>query len=45
MDGFSANEWEKLNNEQRIAHCQMAAREAETFSRRASPELRQATKT
>ena len=44
MDGFSADQWEKLTNEQRIAHCLMAAREAETFAEKASPELRQAYK-
>ena len=44
MDGFSAQEWEKLNNKDRIAHCVMAAREAETFAQKASPDLRQAYK-
>ena len=40
MDGFSAYEWEKATNEDRIAHCLMAAREAETFAAMASIELR-----
>lgn len=39
MDGFNAHEWEKATNAQRVAHCQMAAREAEAFADMASPEL------
>ena len=39
MDGFSAHEWEKATTAQRIAHCQMAAREAESFAIMASTEL------
>ena len=40
MDGFSAHEWEKATNAQRIEHCQMAASEAEAFAEMASTELR-----
>ena len=40
MDGFTAHEWEKATTAQRIAHCQMAAREAEAFAEMASKELR-----
>jgi hypothetical protein len=40
MDGFSAHEWEKATNVERIEHCRMAAREAETFAEMASNELR-----
>ena len=39
MDGFSAHEWEKATTTERIAHCQMAAREAESFAIMASTEL------
>ena len=40
MDGFSADRWSKLTNAERIEHCQMAAREADTYAQSASPELR-----
>jgi hypothetical protein len=40
MDGFSAADWHKLTNKQRIEHCVMAAREAESFAQMAKPELR-----
>ncbi len=39
MDGFKAHDWEKATNAERIEHCRMAAREAETFAAMASPEL------
>ena len=40
MDGFTAERWSKLTNTERIEHCEMAAREADTFAKSASPELR-----
>ena len=40
MDGFNAKDWEKATNAERVEHCRMAAREAETFAARASSELR-----
>jgi hypothetical protein len=39
VDGFSADKWEKLSDAERIEHCRMAAREAETFAQLARPEL------
>jgi hypothetical protein len=40
MDGFTAERWSKLTNAERIEHCQMAAREADTFAQSAGPGLR-----
>jgi hypothetical protein len=40
MDGFSAENWAKLSNAERMEYCQQAAREAESYSRSAAPELR-----
>jgi hypothetical protein len=40
MDGFTAEGWSKLTNAERIEHCQMAAREADTYAQSATPELR-----
>ena len=39
MDEFHAEEWQKLTDAERVRHCRMAAREAETFAQLASPEL------
>jgi len=39
MDGFSAERWSKLTDAQRIEHCQMAAREIDTYAESAGPIL------
>jgi hypothetical protein len=39
VDGFSADKWEKLSDAERIEHCRVAAREAETYAQLARPEL------
>lgn len=40
MDGFTAERWSELTDAERIEHCQMAAREADTYAQSASAELR-----
>ena len=40
MDGFSSDNWEKLSEAERVEHCRMAAREADTYAQLARPELK-----
>jgi hypothetical protein len=41
VDGFSSDKWGKFTDAERIEHCRMAAREADTYAQlAASPELK-----
>ena len=41
MNGFSAERWSKLTDAERIEHCQMSAREADTYAESQEPRLRE----
>ena len=41
MDGFSAERWSKLTDAHRVEHCQMAAREIDTYAESVGPTLRE----
>jgi hypothetical protein len=44
MDGITADVWSKLTNAERIEHCHMAAKEADSYAQSASPDMREAYK-